>query len=119
MSISQIGAQNIKRPDSYNYQRGLEALREENTESALEFFNKDIAENQKSGYPHMWLSYIYLYTDEYGRALDAANQAIQYLPKKDVEYLTFAYGYRSKIYLCLCDTIKALVCRGRYRNIAM
>lgn len=77
-----IDAQSIKRPDSYNYQRGIEALREENTESALEFFNKDIAENPKSGYQYMWLSYIYLYTDEYGRALDAANQAIQYLPKE-------------------------------------
>lgn len=117
LSICQVDAQSIKRPDSYNYQRGIEALREENTESALEFFNKDIAENPKSGYPYMWLSYIYLYTDEYGRALDAANQAIQYLPKKDVEYLTFAYGYRSKIYLCLCDTVKALVdCTTAIKN---
>lgn len=75
---------------------------------ALEYFNKDIGDNPKSGYPYMWVSYIYLAHDEYGKALDAANMAIKLLPKKDTEYLTFAYGYRSKTYLCLGDTVKAL-----------
>lgn len=101
-------AQNVKRPESYNYQRGIEAIQEENLGDALEYFNKDIEENPKSGYPYMWASYIYLSTEEYGRALDAANMAIKLLPKKDAEYLTFAYNYRSKTYLCLGDTVKAL-----------
>ena len=38
-------AQNIKRPDSYNYQRGIEAIQEEKMGDALEYFNKDIGEN--------------------------------------------------------------------------
>ena len=101
-------AQNIKRPESYNYQRGIEAVQQEKMGEALEYFNKDIQENPKSGYPYMWVSYIYLSNEEYGRALDAANQAINYIPRKDSEYLTFAYEYRSKTYLCLGDTIKAL-----------
>ena len=101
-------AQNVKRPESYNYQRGIEAIQKEQMGEALEYFNKDIGENPKSGYPYMWVSYIYLSSEEYGRALEAANQAIKLLPKKDVEYLTFAYGYRSKTYLCLEDTVKAL-----------
>ena len=103
-----IFAQNVKRPDSYNYQRGIEAIQEEKMGDALEYFNKDISDNPKSGYPYMWVSYIYLAHDEYGKALDAANMAVKLLPKKDTEYLTFAYGYRSKTYLCLGDTVKAL-----------
>lgn len=103
-----VFAQNIKRPDSYNYQRGIEAIQEEKMGDALEYFNKDIGENPKSGYPYMWVSYIYLAHEEYGKALDAANMAVKLLPKKDAEYLTFAYGYRSKTYLCLGDTVKAL-----------
>ena len=103
-----IYAQNVKRPDSYNYQRGIEAIQEEKMGDALEYFNKDIGDNPKSGYPYMWVSYIYLAHDEYGKALDAANMAIKLLPKKDTEYLTFAYGYRSKTYLCLGDPVKAV-----------
>ena len=41
-------AQNIKRPDSYNYQRGIEAIQEEKMGDALEYFNKDIGENPKN-----------------------------------------------------------------------
>lgn len=104
----QVTAQNVKRPESYNYQRGIEAIQKEQMGDALEYFNKALVENPKSGYPYMWVSYIYLSNEEYGRALEAANQAIKLLPKKDVEYLTFTYGYRSKTYLCLGDTVKAL-----------
>ena len=106
--VMSIFAQNIKRPESYNYQRGIEAVQQEKMGEALEYFNKDIQENPKSGYPYMWISYIYLSYEEYGRALEAANSAIELLPKKDVEYLTFAYSYRSKTYLCLADTTKAI-----------
>lgn len=106
--VMDLFAQNIKRPESYNYQRGVEAVQQEKMGDALEYFNKDISDNPKSGYPYMWVSYIYLAHEEYGKALDAANMAVKLLPKKDIEYLTFAYGYRSKTYLCLGDTIKAL-----------
>lgn len=109
MSIGQMFAQsNVKRPESYNYQRGIEAVQQEKMGEALEYFKKDIGENPKSGYPYMWMSYIYLTYEDYGQALEAANSAIRFLPKKDTEYQTFAYGYRSKTYLCLGDTVKAL-----------
>lgn len=109
IGIGQMFAQSsVKRPESYNYQRGIEAVQQEKMGEALEYFNKDVGENPKSGYPYMWMSYIYLAYEEYGKALEAANSAIKFLPKKDTEYLTFAYGYRSKTYLCLGDTVKAL-----------
>ena len=40
-----VFAQNIKRPNSYNYQRGIEAIQDEKMGDALEYFNKDIGEN--------------------------------------------------------------------------
>ena len=35
-------AQNIKRPDSYNYSRGVEAIQNNNAEEALEYLNKEL-----------------------------------------------------------------------------
>lgn len=31
----------VKRPDSYNYQRGVEAIQKENSEEALEYLNRN------------------------------------------------------------------------------
>ena len=96
------------RPESYNYQRGLEAVQNEKTEEALEYFNKDVKENPKNGYSYSWIAMLRNHTEEYGRALTAADLAIKYLPKKDVEYVIFAYTTRADVYLNLEDTIKAI-----------
>ena len=79
------------RPESYNYQRGLEAVQNEKTEEALEYFNKDVKEDPKNGYSYSWIAMLRNHTEEYGKALTAADLAIKYLPKKDVEYVIFAY----------------------------
>jgi len=39
LGVSQMIAQNVKRPESYNYQRGLEAMQEEKFDEAIEYFN--------------------------------------------------------------------------------
>ena len=44
-------AQNVKRPESYNYQRGLEALQEEKYQEALDYFNKDLLKTQRMAIP--------------------------------------------------------------------
>ena len=41
-------AQNIKRPETYNYLRGHEAIQEQKYEDALDYFNKDVQENPKN-----------------------------------------------------------------------
>ena len=46
--------------------------------------------------------------EEYGRALTAADLAIKYLPRKDAEYVIFAYTTRAGVYLHLGDTVKAM-----------
>lgn len=106
--IANVQAQKLDRPESYNYQRGLEALQEEKNDEAIEFFNKDLKENPKNGYSYSWIAMLRGQNEEYGRALTAAELAIKYLPKKDAEYVIFAYSTRAKVYLNLGDTIKAL-----------
>lgn len=38
--IDSIWAQNVKRPETYNYQRGLEAMQEEKIDEAIDFLIK-------------------------------------------------------------------------------
>ena len=101
-----IMAQN--RPETYNYRRGVEAVQNEKNDEALDFFNKDLAENPKNGYSYSWVAWLRLNQEEYGRALTAADLAIKYLPKKDAEYVIFAYNTRAGVYLHLADTTKAI-----------
>ncbi len=97
-----------QRPTSYNYQRGMEALEKENTTEALEYFNKEIKDNPKNGYAFTWIALIRHSQEEYGRALTAANLALQNLPKKDVEFLATAHNVRAEVHLSLQDTIHAM-----------
>ena len=48
----------VKRPDSYNYQRGVEAIQQENSEEALEYLNKEIKDNPKNGYAFSWIAMV-------------------------------------------------------------
>lgn len=91
-------AQNIKRPDSYNYTRGVEAVQSNNFEEALEYLNKELEENPDNGYALVWIAYVRSYQEEYGRALTAVDKAFKNIPKKDKEYRTFVFLTRAEIY---------------------
>ena len=101
-------ADNIKRPDSYNYSRGVEAIKNNNAEEALDYLNKEINEHPDNGYAFAWIALVRNYNEELGRALTAANVAVKKIPSKDKEYKAFAYGTRAQVYLNLEDTIQAL-----------
>lgn len=101
-------ADNIKRPDSYNYSRGVEAINNNNAEEALDYLNKEIDEHPDNGYAFAWIALVRNYNEEFGRALTAANVAVKKIPSKDKEYKAFAYGTRAQVYLNLEDTIQAL-----------
>lgn len=105
---SAIFADNIKRPDSYNYNRGVEAISNNNPEEALDYLNKEIQENPNNGYAFVWIALVRNFKEEFGRALTAANVAVKKIPAKDKEFKAFAYGTRAKVYLNLEDTIQAL-----------
>lgn len=104
-----VNAQNkINRPTSYNYQRGVEAMQNEEFDEALDFLNKEIKDNPKNGYAYAWIAMIRDQQEEYGRALTSADLAIKNLPKKDAEYVYFAYEIRANVYAELEDTTKAV-----------
>ena len=97
-----------ERPTSYNYLRGVEAIQLQNNTEALEYLNKEIEENPKNGYAYSWIAMIHGQQEEYGLAITAANLSIKHLPKKDSEYLYFAYQTRAHIYVEIEDTIAAI-----------
>ena len=101
-------AQDIKRPDSYNYIRGIEALQNEKYEEALDYLNKEINDSPKNGYAFSWLALLYSYQTEYGRSLTASDQAVKFIPKKDKEYRSFALLTRADTYRKLGRDEKAL-----------
>ena len=105
---SAIFADNIKRPDSYNYSRGVEAINNNNAEEALDYLNKEINEHPDNGYAFAWIALVRNYKEEFGRALTAANVAVKKIPVKDKEFRAFAYATRAKVYLNLEDTVQAL-----------
>lgn len=100
--------QDVKRPESYNYTRGVEAIQKEQYQEALEYLNKEVAENPKNGYAFVWIAVVRDLGGEYGRALTAVDLALKNLPKKDGDYIAFAYGARAGVYLHMEDTTKAL-----------
>lgn len=108
LCLSTALAQKIKRPETYNYQRGFEAMAEENYDEALNYFVKEADANPKGGYAHLMIAGLKLQQEEYGRALMAVDEAIKYIPSKDAEYAANAYRLRASVYLNLEDTAKAL-----------
>lgn len=103
-----VFAQNVKRPDTYNYNRGVEAIQNNNAEEALEYLNKELKDNPDNGYALAWIATVRNYQEEYGRALTAADLAIKNIPKKDKQYRAFAYIVRAEVYVRLNETEKAL-----------
>ena len=101
-------AQSIKRPNTDNYTRGVEAIQNNNTEEALEYLNKELEDNPNNGYAWAWIAVAQNYQKECGRALTAANWAIKIIPKEDKEYRAFAYIVRSEVYTNLNENEKAL-----------
>lgn len=108
LSVQFIFAQNIKRPDTYNYNRGVEAIQKNNAEEAIEYLNKELEDNPDNGYALAWIAAVRNYQEEYGRALTAVDLAIKHIPKKDKQYRAFAYIVRAEVYAGLEENEKAL-----------
>lgn len=75
-------AKQPQRPNSYNYQRGVEALVEGEVATGIDYLNKELEENPKNGYALGWVAAARASQSEYGAALTAVNKAMQYIPKK-------------------------------------
>lgn len=108
VAISTIIASEIKRPDSYNYLRGCDAILKEDYEEGMRFLKMELDENPKNGYAWAWILVVHLQKDEYGEAIDAANTSLKYLPKKDTYYNGFVHKSLARIYYNINEPEKAL-----------
>lgn len=103
-----VCAKEPKRPTSYNYQRGVEAVNNENDEEAERYLSQEITDNPKNGYAYAWLAGVELRNDEIGSAISMLNKAIKYIPKADKYYHAWANKTLAGIYYDLNDTIQCI-----------
>lgn len=101
-------AQDRKELNTANMSRAIEAYSNNDAGEMRRYIEAEIASNPKNGYAYSWLAILYNYYEEYGYAISAAEKAIQYIPKKDKEYVVFAYTSRANAYTKLEDYKKAL-----------
>lgn len=101
-------SQKVKRPDTYNYNRGVEAIQNVDVEEALEYLNKEIDDDPKNGYAYVFIAAARVSQEEYGLAMTAVDLALKYIPKKDKDFRAIAYLVRSEVYEGLGEEQKAL-----------
>lgn len=103
-----LTGQNRKELYTPNMQRALEAYSNTDIEESEKYFLLELENNNKNGYAYNWLALLNIHTQQYGKAISYATKAIEYIPKKDKEYVAFAYSTRSKVYLYMGDMDKAM-----------
>ena len=101
-------AGDIKRPDSYNYQRGCEAVSNGEYEEGMRYLQLELKDNPKNGYAWSWIISIHMNKREFGDAVDAGQMALKLLPKKDSYYIGFVHKSLSRVYYYMDDKDKAL-----------
>jgi len=94
--------------DSYNYQRGVEALNNEKYADAISYFQQEVVEHPNNGYAYYYIAYINYNYDQTGAAMEAIDKCLKVLPKKNKEWRAAANNTKGNIYLSLGDTVKAL-----------
>ena len=107
LAIITLPATAQKNKTSYNFNRAMEEAVNGNTQSALEYFEKEVAENPKNGKAYLGMAIIHTANLQYGEALNAVESALKYIPKNNKEKLSDAYELRGIIHAIVGDTIKA------------
>lgn len=105
LSVNNVQAKDKK--ESYNFTRALEEVQKGNKQGAIEYFNKEVAENPHNGYAYMAIAAFHMDNSEYSDARTAAESALKYLPKKDKNSLSHVYLLRSGLLTIECDTTAA------------
>jgi clan AA aspartic protease (TIGR02281 family) len=104
-----VCAKEPKRPDSYNYQRGVEAINDGNYDEGEKYLLEELNVNPKNGYAYAWLSSVESNRDELGNVITMLNLALKYIPKSDKYYIAWTHSALSRAYINLDDSIQALV----------
>lgn len=103
-------AKEPQRPDSYNYQRGIELIQANNLDEGIDYLNKELRQNPNNGYAFAWMASAYAQKKEKGTALHTAELALKHLPKSDKYYLAWTNSLKGRVYLEMSDTAQALSC---------
>ncbi len=109
----QLYAQNVKRPDTYYYNRGLECLREGKEADAYDYFENETRDNPKNGYAYTWMGYILYVNELYGDGLAMLDKALKCLPSKDKDFASMTNRMKGDIYFALEDNDNALTCYNK------
>ena len=92
---------------SYNFSRAMDEVQKGNTQTALEYFNKEINENPKNGCAYLAMTAIHLENKDYGDARNTVESALKHMPKKDKASVSRIYELRGKILAIEGDTVAA------------
>jgi len=103
-------AKTPKRPDSYNYQRGVELIQSDQLDEGIEFLEKELNQNDKNGYAEAWMASAYIHKKEFGTALHFVEKALKHLPKDDRYYRAWTCSAKGRVYLMMEDTTQAISC---------
>ena len=88
MATVSVSAQKVKRPDTYNYNRGVELVQNDELDEGLKYLETELEANPKNGYAYSWIAIAYVEKEQYGYAMTAVDKALKYTPKKDKEYMS-------------------------------
>lgn len=99
ISICAVDAQSKynKYGNSYNFQRGVEALQNEDYATTVEALSKEIDIHPENAYAHLYLAYVYDLYSDYGKAMATVNKALKSMPKKDKYYTSYCYKIRASV----------------------
>lgn len=103
-------AKEVKQPESYNYQRGIELIQTNQLDEGIDFLQKELRQNSKNGYAEAWLAAAYAQKNEKGTALHYAEDALKHLPKADKYYIAWTNSLKGRLYVQMSDTTNALSC---------
>lgn len=95
-------------PDRYNYQRAMEFLEGNKMEEAIDFCEKDLAENPKDARTLSLLAAAYHIKHQDGKALEILDKTIDLWSGKAGEGVVNPYYLRANVLLEFEDTVKAL-----------
>ena len=93
---------------SYNYQRALEALQEDNLYEGEYYLDLEIEANPQNGLAYVWLGWIKTYQDEIGEAIKLYHKALPLIPESETYYKAWTHWALGKIYLELEEPDKSI-----------
>jgi tetratricopeptide (TPR) repeat protein len=88
---------NLSFAQSENYKIAYEAYSGGDSETALEYFEKDVAENPNSAYSHFYLSVLYIIQEKLNVAQEHIDKALLHFPESSTTMRSKAYVVKGDI----------------------